>query len=70
MFDPQRFRGRQLCSLNMEGLAEHEILAGTYEAYLLAYRIGTFFLSTMIDSRLLVSGFFSTPKGVHFLAGL
>jgi len=23
----------------MEGLAEHEILAGTYEAYLLAYRI-------------------------------
>jgi len=23
----------------MEGLVEHEILAGTYEAYLLAYRI-------------------------------
>ena len=26
--------------VTMEGLAEHEILAGTYEAYLLAYRIG------------------------------
>jgi len=32
-------RGRHFCSSNMEGLAEHEILAGTYEAYLLAYRI-------------------------------
>ena len=26
----------------MEGLVEHEILAGTYEAYLLAYRIGEY----------------------------
>ena len=30
----------------MEGLAEHEILAGTYEAYLLAYRIGEYELFT------------------------
>ena len=38
---PQRFRGRKEWScVAMEGLAEHEILAGTYEAYLLAYRIG------------------------------
>ena len=49
MFDPQRFRGRQLGSLNMEGLAEHEILAGTYEAYLLAYRIGRFSVSMILE---------------------
>ena len=36
-------------SLNMEGLAEHEILAGTYEAYLLAYRIGRFSVSMILE---------------------
>ena len=50
----------------MEGLAEHEILAGTYEAYLLAYRIGDYELSYILlhqcFSCLLVNGFSSYPR--------
>ena len=37
----------------MEGLAEHEILAGTYEAYLLAYRIGEYGLFTFSNTSVL-----------------
>ena len=48
----------------MEGLAEHEILAGTYEAYLLAYRIGEYeyILVHQRFSCLLVNGFSSYPR--------
>ena len=53
----------------MEGLAEHEILAGTYEAYLLAYRIGEYLLNSYTPQFWLSFGewIFFIPKEVHFL---
>ena len=54
----------------MEGLAEHEILAGTYEAYLLAYRIGKYLIIHLLAqssfSCLLVNGFSSYPRKFIF----